>query len=460
MIKRQIILVLLAFMFLNAFPQGITDYAKTPPMGWNSWDCFGMDVTEDQMKATADYMAENLKSFGWEYIVLDMGWFYDEGVNTSNFQMKNPMQLIDEYGRVIPNPRKFPSAADGKGLKPLADYVHSKGLKFGLHIVRGIPNQAVERNTPVIGTGYKAMDIASDENLCRWYHGMKTVDMDKPGAQEYYNSLIKMFADWGVDFIKADNMLNNPYHAKEIEAISKAIKASGRPIVLSLSAGPLPVEEIDHLRRNANMWRISNDMWDHWSFMMETFELCREWQNYILPGHWPDCDMLPIGKLRINGSNVVFTSRIKDDPSSTINEFSRFSADEKYSLMGLWSVFRSPLMIGGSLLELDEPTTELLTNTEVLAINQNSSNNKEMRSTADEIVWVADDPISGAKYVALFNINDTEKRIMNITWEELGISGKQNVRDLWKKNDIGKFKKSFGVSVNPHGCELVKIGGK
>lgn len=453
--KKQFLLILAVFFYLTVTAQ-VDKLAKTPPMGWNSWDCFGMDVTEKQIIATADYMSKSLKSYGWEYIVLDMGWNYGEGLNTSNFGMINPPQEMDEYGRLIPNIHKFPSAAEGKGLKSLADYVHNKGLKFGLHIMRGIPWQAVEQNTPIKGTQYRAKDIATETNACKWYHGMLTVDMTKPGAQEYYDSLLEQYAEWGVDYIKADNMIS-PYHKMEIEAINNAIKKVGRPIVLSLSAGPLSVDNVDHLRQNANLWRISGDMWDDWSFIEKTFEYCRTWQNYSAKGHWPDCDMLALGKLRINGTDGALARVLNLSNEETVNEYSRFTDDEKYTHMALWSIFRSPLMMGGDLLQLDKITSQLLTNKEVIAVNQNSINNRELRTTETESVWIADDPDSGGKYVALFNIGIEKSIQIKVSWDELGISGEYKVCDLWKNKNVGKFQDKFEATVNPHGCGLYKI---
>jgi alpha-galactosidase len=209
--KNQVLWIIASFIFLNASAQKFEKLAKTPPMGWNSWPCYGMDVTEDQVKANADYMAKYMKSFGWTYIVIDMGWYYGEGLNTTNYRMKDPPQYIDGFGRVIPCIRKFPSAAGNKGLKPLADYIHSLGLKFGVHIIRGIPWQAVEENILIKGTNIRAKDIVNNVDPCDFYNGMLGVDMTKPGAREYYNSLIELFAGWGVDYIKADDM-TKPYH--------------------------------------------------------------------------------------------------------------------------------------------------------------------------------------------------------------------------------------------------------
>ncbi len=455
--KIQISWILSVFLFLNAASQDLHHLAPTPPMGWNSWDCFGMDVTEDQMKATANYMAKNLKSYGWNYIALDMGWNYGDSLNTSNFRKKNPTQILDGFGLLIPNIHKFPSASGGKGLKSLADYVHSVGLKFGIHIMRGIPWQAIQNNMPVKGTKYLAKDIATDKDTCRWFHGMVSIEMTKPGSQEYYDSLIDMYAEWGVDYIKADDLLKDPYQNLEIEAIRKAIKKIGKPIVLSLSAGPLPVEKIEHLRQNANLWRISGDTWDDWSYIKKTFDYCRLWQDYVISNHWPDYDILPLGKLMINGTDGALAKAIKKQPEETINEFARLTNDEKYTMMTLWSIFRSPLMIGGNLLEMDKLTMELLTNKEVLAVNQNSINNREIKAKGNETIWIADDPISQAKYVALFNVSDDQSIPIRVYWNELGIMGKYQVRDIWQKKDIGSYKSHFETLVNPHGCGLYKI---
>jgi hypothetical protein len=323
--------------------------------------------------------------------------------------------------------------------------------------MRGIPWQAVEQNTPIRGTGYRARDITNYADSCIWYHGMIGIDMTKPGAQEYYNSVLELYKDWGVDYIKADDTLF-PGREKEIEGISNAIKNAGRPIVLSLSPGGLvSTDRIDHLRQNANLWRISTDMWDDWSYIKNSFDWCRRWQNYIMPNHWPDCDMLPIGKLRINGTDGLLADRIKKQPEETVNEFDRLTKEEKYTLMTLWIIFRSPLMIGGNLMENDELALKLFTNDEALAVNRESSNNHELRATEKEIIWVADGAEEGVKYVALFNIGDDQPVNIKVTWKELGISEKCQVRELWQQTNSGNFHGEFETLINPHGCGLYKI---
>src|SRR4051812_460884 len=275
-------------------------FAKTPPLGWNSWDCYGAAVKEEEVKGNADYMAEYLKPYGWEYVVVDIQW-YEPGANSSVYRPFVPLEM-DEYSRLIPAANRFPSAADGNGFKALAEYVHNLGLKFGIHIMRGIPRQAVHANTPILGTKARARDIAHPNSICPWNTDMYGVDAGKVGAQEYYNSLFEMYAEWGVDFIKVDDIAASKLydtHLDEIRLIRKAIENCGRDMVLSLSPGPAPLEYAEDLTANANMWRMTDDFWDHWNLLYGMFERCEKWNEYTAVGHWPDCDMLPLGHIGI-----------------------------------------------------------------------------------------------------------------------------------------------------------------
>jgi len=360
-------------------------------MGWNSWDCFGPTVTEDEVKANADYMSIYLKEYGWQYIVVDIRW-YVQNDKAHGYNQKDPIIDMDEYGRLTPAVNRFPSAAGGKGFKPLADYIHSQGLKFGIHIMRGIPKLAVEKNTPVLGSDVTAQDIYNTKQLCLWLGDMYTVDAAKPGAQEYYNSLFALYAAWGVDFIKIDD-LSRPYHQDEIELIRKAIDQCGRPIVLSTSPGETPIASAAHVSTHANMWRIIDDFWDNWSQLNVHFALFEKWIPYMGPGHWPDGDMLPLGRIGIRAE--------RGD-----NRMSMLTRDEQYTLMSLFIICRSPLMFGGNLPDNDEFTNQLLTNQEALAVLQNSTNNRLLFNDGEKIAWAADAPDSGDKYVALFYSSD------------------------------------------------------
>jgi hypothetical protein len=239
--------------------------AATPPMGWNNCAPYGSSVREDQVKGNADFMAAHLKQYGWEYVVVDMEWFVSK---PSSPGCAMPGELyLDEYGRYLSSVCEFPSAAGGKGFKPLADYIHAKGLKFGIHIMWGISRAAVEKKLPIEGSSLNAADVADKSSSCPWYGltDKKTygVHAAVKGSQDWYDSLLRQYAGWGVDFIKVDDW-SYPYHATEIEQIRAAINKCGREILLSLSPGPTPIAFAEHVKANANMWRISPDLFDHW----------------------------------------------------------------------------------------------------------------------------------------------------------------------------------------------------
>jgi alpha-galactosidase len=421
--------------------------APTPPMGWNSYDSYGGSVTEQQVLANASYMAAHLAQYGWKYVVIDYYWYFPYPVEHGD--PASWAVSMDEYGRLLPALNRFPSSAHGKGFKPLADYIHSLGLKFGIHIMRGIPRAAVRDNLPILGTHDRAPDVAELNNTCAWSTAMYGVDVSNPAGQAYYDSIARLYASWGVDFIKADDMSRgeNPagetYHAVEIEALSKAIKKTGRPMVLSLSPGPAPLTEAAHLERWSQMWRISDDIWDDWKQVLHQFDLCREWAGHSGPGHWPDADMLPLGWLHLEFFG--------DEPRA-----SRLTHNEQITLMTLWSIFRSPLMMGGNLTTLDPFTLSLLTNNEVIAVDQTSTGSHELFHHGDQIAWAASVPHSRAEYLALFNTGE-KPEFVQAEWQELGLKGHCQVRDLWKKKDLGEFFGHFAATIAPHGAGLYKI---
>jgi hypothetical protein len=379
--------VLLLTPRLLAQPPGFLASAPTPPMGWNSWDNFGTTVTETETKQQADVMAATLKSHGWQYIVVDIQWYEP---NAKGHEYRPGAELsMDEFGRLTPAVNRFPSAANGAGFKALADYVHGLGLKFGIHLMRGIPRKAVEKNLPVKGTPQRTQDVANRNSTCPWNPDMYGVDMTKPGAQAYYDSVFELIASWGVDYVKVDDIAR-PYHEheKEIEAIRRAIDRTGRPIVLSLSPGETALTAAAHVRQHANLWRISDDFWDRWLALYEQFARLEKWNPHRVAGAWPDADMLPFGVLD-HGKRST-----------------RFTRDEQLTVMTLWSIARSPLMHGGDMTKTDDFTLSLLTNDEVLAVNQRSTNNRPVFNRDDLVAWVADVPGSRDKYLALFNARD------------------------------------------------------
>ena len=424
------------------------DFIKKPPMGWNSWDCYGAGVTEDELLGNAGFMRDRLKQYGYQYVVCDIQWY--EPAAKGNVYNNFADLCMDEYSRLIPAVNRFPSSANGAGFKPIADKIHSMGLKFGIHIMRGIPRQAVHRNTRIYGTTARARDIASQFSLCPWNTDMYGVDTEKRGAEEYYDSLFKLYASWGVDFVKVDDIANtefspqNPYSAeKEIEIIRAAIDRSGRDMVLSLSPGPAPLNKAEHLSENANMWRISGDFWDRWDKLLNMFSLCEKWYPYVKDGSFPDCDILPLGKLCIDGSYM-----------GDMGRDSGFTKEEQKTMMTLWAVFRSPLFFGGELRLTDNYTLSLVTNPEVINVNQNSEKPLFVYNKGGIAVWQT--KIENGTAVAIFNLSDEEKHY-KLSFSDLGIENVRAVRDLWARKDIPKCENDVAVSLKPHSSEFFEI---
>jgi len=422
--------------------------ANKPPMGWNSWDCLGWAATEADVKANADYMAKNLKRLGYEYIIIDQGWFADsiasdfEAFVHERMSVK-PHYTMDEFGRLLPDPIKYPSSRGGKGFKPLADYVHSLGLKFGVHLLRGIPWEAAEKNLRIKGTDFCEKAIAQPDKGCDWYDGFYGVDMTKPGAQEYYNSIFKLFAEWGVDFVKADDQVDVP----ELEGISKAARSCGRDIVLSVvPSSDIPIEV---LKKNAHMARTGADFWDVWQMLKVAFPVAADVAKDSGPGFWMDLDMLPIGKI---GKKISYKG-----PEPRI---SNFNENELHSLLSLVYISRSPLFIGGYLPETDKTTFDLITNEEALAVNRTAINSRQIKFKNAIIIWAADIPNTDDKYLALFNQWESKEPInIKVAFDKLGLSQNSNykVRDLWAKKDLGTFKTEFSAPIGAHGAGLYKI---
>jgi len=420
-------------------------WAQTPPMGWNSWDCYGSTVEEHEVKANADYMVKNLKKSGWEYIVVDIRWFV-ENDKAGGYNQKDPRYVMDKYGRYLPALNRFPSAKDGQGFKPLADYIHSKGLKFGIHIMRGIPKKAVEEKLPIKGVnGITADQIYTTELQCEWLKDNYTILADKPGAQEYYDSLFELYAQWGVDFIKIDD-LSRPYHEGEINLIRKAIDKCGRKIVLSTSPGETPISAAAHVGSHANMWRMVDDVWDTWPHITHLMDVAQKWYPHIAPGTWPDCDMIPLGRISLRGE------RGKD-------RMSRLTKDEQYTLMTFFNIFKSPLFFGGDMPSNDAFTLSLLTNKEVLKMHRESTDVKQLFQKDGTVAVTSKNPKDGSIYLALFNISDRDFREVSVNLADLGISNAE-ITDMWTGKKVGTIKDQISVSVKEHGSVLYKLKAK
>ena len=409
--------------------------AQTPPMGWNSWDCYGAAVTEDKVRRNAEYMAEHLKEYGWEYVVVDIQWSYEGAVNHSYDPFAE--LTMDEYGRLTPAVNRFPSAANGAGFRPLADYVHSLGLKFGIHIMRGMPRNAAHKRLPIEGSVYSCDTAANPHSVCAWNPDMYGLRCELPAAKDYYDSIFRLYASWGVDFIKCDDIAREyPHCRREIELISDACRNCGREMVLSLSPGPAPVEEAEHLKKCANMWRITDDFWDDWRLLKGMFERAEKWCTHAGPGHWPDADMLPVGALRQC-----------DNP----DDWTRFTQAEQRTMMSLWCMMRSPLMIGGEMSKNDRFTLDLLTRGKILEIEKETWCAHPLRTTEEESVWLAPRKDGKGSYVALFNLSD-RKRTVSVMAEEIE-KGRISAIELWTEKLTVK-KKQIRSAIPPHDAEI------
>ena len=455
-VKRLLLsLALAASLSLSASAQSGPTLAPTPPLGWNSWDSYGLTITEPQFKDNVAWLHQHLQPYGWQYVVVDEGWYLSRPDDS-----KDPGFTLSRDGLYLPAANRFPSAGETEGFKPLADYVHSLGLKFGIHIIRGIPRQAVARNLPIADSQFNAASAADTSDTCSWNSDNYGIRNNAAG-QAYYDSLLKLYASWGVDFLKVD-CISSPYKAASIHMIDAAIKKAGRPIVLSLSPGPTPLPEAADVQRSAQLWRISNDFWDLWSSphpnsfpqsLNNQFPLLAQWVSYAGikdgSGRWPDADMLPIGYLGPH-------------PGWGRPRHSRFTPAEARTLITLWSIARSPLILGANLTQMDSATESLLTNPEVLAVDQHTTGNQAITTAGKNgniVFWTAregSDPI-----IAVFNRTDKPARVLTPPWKKLGGQfgldrTTYKVRDLWSRKDLGP-RRSLSVTLPPHGAALFRL---
>ena len=426
------------------------------PMGWNSYDYYDTTVNESQLKANAAFMASHMKDCGWEYIVADIQWYAKHAGSMREKYQYIPFGdvEIDGYGRLLPDPERFPSSANGKGFGPLAAYIHSLGLKFGIHIMRGIPRIAAHRRLPVLGSSQTANEIANPASICGWNPDMYGVRKDVPGAQAYYDSIISLYADWGVDFIKCDDICDSRLYREEpfsgweeTRMIHRAIEKCGRPIVLSLSPGPAHIDRAWEYCRYANMWRITDDFWDDWKLLKAMFARCEMWQDHVRKGCFPDCDMLPLGKLGKGFGKEAWDTH--------------FTKEEQKTMMTLWCMFRSPLMIGAELTMMDDWTLSLLTNRDVLALMKETCRGTQIARTDDYAVWKNMDEASGRLVVALFNLSD-EESLLSIGVRELGEDGLQGedaaLYELWEKQESRAVSGRIEAQVPAHGVRVYRMG--
>jgi alpha-galactosidase len=443
----------LAYFLIAASATGLAQHglAPAPPMGWNSWDSYGLTITEAQFRANVDVLASRLKSAGYTYAVVDEGWYLE------NPTAKKPaggeaafVYKMDAHGRYVPAMNRFPSAGGGAGFQPLADSVHAQGLKFGIHIIRGISKQAVRDNVALEGSTFHAADVADTTDTCPWNPDNFGV-RNGPAGQAWYDSLMAQYAAWGVDFLKVDCIAAHPYKGDEIRMIHAAIVKSGRAMVLSLSPGPAPLDKGAEVAANAQLWRISDDVWDFWDkrdgkafpqSVKGQFAVLASWVPQVKPGNWPDADMLPLGSLGpVPGYGAPRTTSLNHD--------------EQRTLLTLWSIARSPLIVGANLTQLDDWTAALLTNPIVLAMDQRGHEQRLAGQDDNLIAWTSKGD-GGREYLALFNVGDSPTRVA-VPLRRYGfVAEKYSAKDAWEGKDLGRVSEAAGT-IAAHGVLLLEL---
>jgi len=421
-------------------------------MGWSSWSFIRSHPDENKIKAQALAMHNNLQGYGFKYINLDDFWYLD------------PRTTVDRYGRWVHDPSRFPN-----GMAALANYVHSLGLKFGMYITPGIPVAAYEQNTPIERTRYHARDIADTSQFETNYNfggnAMYYIDYRKPGAQEFINSWARLFASWGVDYIKIDGV--GTWDIPDIQAWSNALIRTGRPIHLGLS-NSLDVGAGETWKTYANSWRISGDVEAYlgpssyplttWANVLSHFQLSSQWTHFAGPGGWNDLDSLEIGNGVYDGT---------DNGSA-----SNFSQDERQSVMTWWCMAAAPLLLGTDLTNnVDQFDYSLLGNSEVIAVDQAGIPgapivdylNNDPSGTKPEI-WRSKQ-LDGTYALVVANPSGSTQ---NATADPtvFGVNGGVIVRDLWSKSNLVanpnanpgyKFSGPLSFSLNAHQSKFLKI---
>jgi len=453
-------IALLAVLVYAASLSHAQTLAPTPPMGWNSWDAYGLTIDEADFKANVSVLA-GVQRYGWKYAVIDEGWYM---ANPFGKSLEEKQYLWDANGTLIPVPSRFPDSVNGQGFKPLADWVHTQGLKFGIHIVRGIPRGVVKANLPIAESGFHAEDAADISSPCPWDDGNWGVK-DNAAGQAYYDAMLKLYAGWGLDYIKVDCISDHPYKPTEIRQIASAIKKTGRPIVLSLSPGPTLLEHAVEVGKYAQLWRITDDHWDVWSAehapgksefpfgIKQAFDRIAAWVPYVTPGNWPDADMLPWGWLGPH-------------PGWGEARQTRETHDEQQTEFTLWAIARSPLILGANLTKLDDFSRTLITNQEMLYMNQAVTYSHPVAQASlpagfeNARVWRATIDAPGARnyaeFFALFNLDD-KPITLKATWKQLGLDGgKHQAQNLWTESSF-KDSKEVSVTLPAHGSTVFEV---
>ena len=428
-------LVLLGLSFpASAAENGL---GAKPYLGWSSWSLqatkypgYGGQgwLTAQHVKEQSDAMQAKLQKHGYTYINIDSGW----------------RGGWDEFGRPTPHAERFP-----QGIRDVADYVHAKGQKFGIYYVPGIDDDLLALNPPIKDTNLRIRDIVFvPRKIANGWKGGHAIDYSRPGAQEYIQSIADLFASWEIDFLKFDGVTPGSDHydltidaRPDVEAWGKALIKTKRPIWLTLS-WKIDMRFNDFWKRYANALRTGQDVesYDekltHWPQISWRFDAARDYAWAAGKGKgWNDLDALLVG----NG------------------EMSGLTLDERRSTMTLWAISCSPLYSGDDLTKLDAIGLELLTNDEVIAVQQSGNIARLInRDAKKNQVWAAKNA-DGSVVVAFFNLDDKQTKKVIALWKDIGLSGPATVRDLWTHKNLGIANRQYEVTLAPHACRLLRI---
>ncbi len=432
-----------------------------PPAGWNSFDSFGGYLHETAAFEQLEAFKAKLAPHGYEYFVVDIGWYGEYSLKTGSLfpdptKYKHAPDLnLDAYGRPIPSKVYWPN-----GFSALIRKTHEYGLKFGLHLMRGIPRKAVELNLPILGSEATAADIANQGSTCPWCHYNFGIDMTKAGAQAYYDSLFALMAEWEVDFLKVDDITAFP---DEVLAVADAIDKTGRPMALSLSPGGDTDPAAIQVYRRADMLRITKDIWDDVESIQRSFPAWEFWQSYTEPGFWPDLDMIPFGKLQ----TMSLEPNPEDlpeglNPNLTGKGWAReceLDLTARQTFITQRALSATPLMLGGDIGSLSEDDLSLITHPSMIACNQNGVSAKRIQMRGDLFVYRADHREElGKGWLGLFNRNPdggTEK--IQLSPSRIGLPPETKLYDVWAENDLGILRDAPLVTIPRNGCTFIEF---
>jgi alpha-galactosidase len=454
--RGALLAVFFTGLFLSA--QALKAPCLTPPMGWNSYNCWNYCVTESQFMQNAHYLA-NLKKYGWEYCVVDFIWWVPVNGQYGGGQGGDWKKgHVDQYGRFEPDTTRFPSSRGGRGFKPLADSVHNLGLKFGIHLMRGVPKMAVNFNYPVYNSTYTCTQAANQSSTCPWLDWMYGAN-DNAAGQAYLTSMVQLCNDWGADYLKIDDLSAATYHGPEVVMYAKAIASVSREMVFSTSPGATPLNQAAHVSQYANMWRLVNDLWDTWGQLTDSYNVDESWRTSTVSatvkwgqGVWPDIDMLPFGHLALIGP-----------VGSPRYSLSTYTKGEHRLMFLLWCVNNGPLMWGGHLPDNNNNPfyDSLMTNSDALFINQRGIKARVLKAQSTGTpIWTSTHPLDTTTKFLLLGNTSTSSQTISVSLNTIGFSATQAVpvKNVWTGATLSNFTGTFAQTIPSHDAGLYALG--